>query len=149
MEPISLTAVVIAISTIFFTKVIEKPGEDLGKFLSNKAEFLIYKLSSKSNKIKGILEAEKPGTLQIGEAILESKEIAEEDPEIAKAILEIETAAKDESNQEFKDLINQVRQEVKHLLDKHPTVQNMTKLSEKIAFVNQGYIANQHNTYHL
>ncbi len=143
MEPISITAVATAITTIFFTKAIEKTGENLGEFLSNKTKILIGKLSRKSAKVKGLLEAEEQQPLQIGEAILEVKQIADREPEIAEAILEVETAAKDELNSKFQDEINQVKQEAAQLVGQQPTIQNMTKLAEKIGVVNQGFIGTQ------
>ena len=143
MEPISITAVATAITTIFFTKAIEKTGENLGEFLSNKTKILIGKLSRKSTKVKGLLEAEEHQPLQIGEAILEVKQIADREPEIAEAILEVETAAKDEQNPKFQDEINQVKQEAAQLVGQQPTIQNMTKLAEKIGVVNQGFIGTQ------
>ena len=147
MEPISITAVATTITTIFFTKAIEKTGENLGdnlgEFLSNKTKNLIGKLNSKSEKVKGLLEAEEQQPLQIGEAILEVKQIADREPEIAEAILEVETAAKDEQNPKFQDEINQVKQEAAQLVGQHPTIQNMTKLAEKIGVVNQGFIGTQ------
>ena len=42
MEPISITAVATTITTIFFTKAIEKTGENLGEFLSNKTKILEF-----------------------------------------------------------------------------------------------------------
>ena len=143
MEPISITAVATAITTIFFTKAIEKTGENLGEFLSNKTKILIGKLSRKSAKVKGLLEAEEQQPLQIGEAILEVKQIADREPEIAEAILEVETAAKDEPNSKFQEEINQVKEEAAQLVGQQPTIQNMTKLAEKIGVVNQGFIGTQ------
>ena len=147
MEPISITAVATAIATIFFTKAIEKTGENLGEnlgeFLSNKTKILIGKLSGKSAKVKGLLEAKEQQPLQIGEAILEVKQIADREPEIAEAILEVETAAKDEPNSKFQEEINQVKEEAAQLVGQQPTIQNMTKLAEKIGVVNQGFIGTQ------
>ena len=143
MEPLSITAVATAITTIFFTKAIEKTGEDLGEFLSNKTKILIGKLSRKSAKVKGLLEANKQQPLQIEEAILEVKQIADQDSEIAEAILEVETAAKDESNSKFQEEINQVQQEAAKLVGQQLTIKNMAKLADKIGVVNQGPITNQ------
>ncbi len=142
MEPLSITAVATAIATIFFTKAIKKTGENLGEFLSDKTKILIGKLSSKSAKVKGLLEAEEQQPLQIGEAILEVKQIADREPEIAEAILEVEKAAKDEPNSKFQDEINQVKQEAAKLEVQQPTIQNMTELAKNIGVLNQGTIEN-------
>ncbi len=153
MEPISITAVATAIATIFFTKTIEKTGENigdnLGEFLSSKTQTLIGKLIHKSSKVQGLLEADEKQPLQIGEAILEVRQIAEQDSEIAEAILEVENAAKDEPNSKFQEEINQVQQEAAQLVGQQPTIQNMTKLADKIANVNQGFIGTQYNTYNF
>ncbi|MDJ0901259.1 MAG: hypothetical protein QNJ55_20880 [Xenococcus sp. MO_188.B8] len=143
MEPISITAVATAITTIFFSKAIEKTGENFGEFLSDKTKILIGRLSGESSKVKGLLEAEEQQPLQIGEAILEVKQIADQDSEIAEAILDVETAAKDEANPQFQKQINQVQQEAAQLVGQQPTIQNMTKLAEKIGVVNQGFIGTQ------
>jgi len=149
MEPISITAVATAITTIFFTKTLEKTGENLGEFLSNKTKLLVRKLSSKSTKLKGLLESNKESPLEIGEAILQVKTIAEQDPEIAKEIREIESAAQEEQNPKFQSEIQQVKQEAINLVGQQPNIQNLTKLAEKIAVLNQGYIENQINTFNL
>lgn len=146
MEPISLTSAATAIATIFFTKTIEKPGEDLGEFLSDKAKALIGKLSSRSTKVKNFLEAGSQQPLDIGEAILEIKALAEREPDTAKAILELEAAAKDEPNAQFQSEIERVKQEAVNLEGQQPTIQNMSKLADKIASVNQGYINTQNIT---
>ena len=124
-------------------------GENLGEFLSNKTKILIGKLGSKSSRIKGLLEVEEKQPLQIREAILEVKKIADQDSEIAQVILEVETASQYELNPQFQEEINQVKQEASKLLGQQPTIYNMTKLAEKIANVNQGFIGTQNNTYNF
>lgn len=149
MEPISIATVATAITTIFFTKTLEKTGENLGEFLSKKTNILIRKLSSKSTRLKSLLESNEKTPLEISEAILEVKAIADQDPEIAKKIKEIESTAQQEQNPKLKSEIQQVQQEAIKLVDQQPNIQNLTKLAEKIAVLNQGYIVNQYNTITL
>jgi hypothetical protein len=86
MEPITLTTVATAIATIFFTKIIEKPGENLGQLLWDKTQNLVARLKGKSNKIAGLLKRSQQQPLDMGEAVLELKALAEKDSELAKAI---------------------------------------------------------------
>jgi hypothetical protein len=142
MEPISLTTVATVIVTIFFTKVIEKPGENLGQVLWNKTENLLGKLKGKSDKISGLLEGNQQQLLDYGEAVLELKALADRNPELAQAIKEVEAEANKESNPEFKQQIQEVREEADKLKNLQPTIQNLSKLAEKIGVVNQGVMNN-------
>lgn len=145
MEPISITAVATATAVIFFTKTIEKPGEDLGEFLSDKVKALISKLDDRSTKVKNLL-VESQQSKDISEVVLEVKAIAQEEPEVAQAIREVEAAALEEFNPKLHSEINRIRQQAKNLEGQQLTVQNTTKLAEKIASVNQGYISTQNIT---
>ena len=145
MELVSIAAVATTITTIFFTKTLEKAGENLGELISDKAKLLADKLSSKSTKLKGLFGASEESPLQIEEAILEVKELAEQDPEIAKEIKEIESAAQKEPNSTFQSEIQRVQQEANNLIGQQPNIQNLTQLAEKIAVFNQGYIGTQNN----
>lgn len=147
MEPVSITAVAAAMTTIFFTKTIEKTGDNLGEFLSNKTKLLVSKLSSKSTRLRGLLESNEKPPVEIGKAILEVKTIAEQDPEIAKEIRAIESAVQEEPNTKFQSGIQQVKQEASELFGQQYNIQNLTKLAEKIAVLNQGYIETQNNTF--
>lgn len=140
MEPVSITAVATAITTIFFTKTLEKTGENLGEFLSNKTKLLVRKLSSKSTKLKGLLESNEKTPEDIEKAILKVKAIAEQDPEIAKEIRAIESAAQEEPNPKLQSAIQQAKQEANELVGQQPNIQNWTKLAKKIISVNQGFI---------
>ena len=150
MEPLTLTTVATAIATIFFTKVIEQPGEKFGQLLWKKTQSLISlmgRLPGKSDKIAGLLEGSQQQLLDYGEAVLELKALADQNPELAKAIQEVEVEAKaeasKESNPEFKQKLQEVRDEADKLNNQQPTIQNLSKLAEKIGFFNQGVIQNQ------
>ncbi len=143
MEPITITTVAIAMSTIFSVKASEKTGEKFGEFLSDLVSKSALKLSKKSTLIKNLLQAEEAEPLQISGAILEVKQIADRDPEIAKTISEINTKAKQEPNSQFQSKINQVRLEADKLDNQQPAIQNLTELANKIGVVNQATTINQ------
>lgn len=151
MEPVTLTTVATAIATIFFTKVIEKPGENLGQLLYDKTQNLVARLKDKSDKIAGLLEGDRQQPLDYKEAILELKALAEQNPELAKAIKEVEVQAEanQESNPEFKQQLQKVREEASKLEGKELTIQNLAKLADKINNLNQAQniTINQNNTF--
>jgi hypothetical protein len=142
MEPVTLTTVATAIATIFFTKVIEKPGENLGQLLWDKTQNLVARLQGQSDKIAGLLEGNQQQPLDYGEAVLELKALADRNPELAQAIKEVEAKANKESNPKFKQQIQEVREEADKLKNLQPTIQNLSKLAEKIGVVNQGVMNN-------
>jgi LPS O-antigen subunit length determinant protein (WzzB/FepE family) len=142
MEPITLTTVVTAIATIFLTKVIEKPGENLGQLLWDKTQNLMVKLKgTSSQKVAGLLEGSPEQPLNIGEAVLEIKALAEANPELAEAIQEVEAEANKESNAEFQQKLQQklqeIQEETNQLNNQQLVIQNLTKLAEKINNLNQ------------
>ena len=141
MEPITLTTTATAIATIFITKAIEKPGENLGQLLWDKTQNLVARLKGKSDKIAGLLERNRRQPEDYGEAILELKKLAEQNPELAQAIKEVETEANKESNPQFQQQLQEIRKEVSKLEDKDVTINNLAKIAEtieKIGVVNQG-----------
>jgi hypothetical protein len=137
MEPITLTTVATAIAVIFFTKVIEKPGENLGQLLWDKTQNLMTRLKGTPSKIAGLLEGSPEQPLDIGEAVLELKALADQNPEIAEAIQEVETQAKNESNPEFQQKLQAIKEEAGKLNNQQLFIQNLTKLAEKINNLNQ------------
>ncbi len=149
MEPITLTTSSIAVATIFFTKVIEKPGENFGQLLWDKTQNLIARLKGKSDKILGLLEGSQQQPLDYGAAVLELKALADNNPELAQAIKEVEAAANKESNPEFQLQLKEVREEADKLRGKELIIQNLGKLADKINNFNQAQniIINQTNTF--
>lgn len=142
MEPISLTTVATAIATIFFTKTIEKPGENLGQLLWDKTQNLVNRLKGKSDKIAGLLEEDRQQPLDYGKAVLELKASADNNPELAQAIKEVEAEANKESNPQFQQQLQEFKTEVDKLQGKEITINNLAKLAEKIGVVNQGVMNN-------
>ena len=146
MEPVTLTTVATAIATIFFTQVLEKSGENLGQVLSDKTQNLVAKLRGKSDKIAGLSKGNQQQPLDYGKAILELKELAEQNSELAKAIKEVEAEANQESNPQFKQKLQEVREEASKLEGKEASIQNLAKLAEKINNLNQAQNITIHQT---
>lgn len=146
MEPITLTTVATAIATIFFTKVIEKPGENLGQLLWEKTQNLVASLKGKSDKIAGLLEGSQQQPLDYGQAVLELKALADNNPELAQAIKELETEANKESNSQFQQQLQEVREEASKLEGKEQIIQNLAKLADKINNLNQAQNITIHQT---
>lgn len=146
MEIVTLTTAATAITTIFFTKVIEKPGENLGQLLWDKTQNLVLRLKGKSDKIAGLLEGNQQQALDYGEAVLELKALADRDTEIAEAIEEVEAEANKESNPEFKQKLQEVKEEAHKLEGKEPIIQNLAKLADKINNLNQAQQITIHQT---
>jgi ribosomal protein S20 len=149
MEPVTITTVATAIATIFFTKVIEKPGENLGQLLWEKTQSLVARLKGKSDKIAGLLEGTQQHPLDYGEAVLELKTLADKNSELAEAIKEVEAEANKESNPEFQQKLQEVREEADKLTEKEPIIQNLAKLADKINNLNQAHqiTIHQNNTF--
>lgn len=125
MEPTSTAAV--ALATIFFSKAAgkaaEKSGENLGQFLSDKAENLIVKLKGRFSK--NIDSEEDRRSLLSQEGILVLKALAEQDPDLKSAIEEVATEAnkQKESNPQFQELLQKVLTEVEQLKPQQPKIQ--------------------------
>jgi hypothetical protein len=150
MEIVTLTTAATAIATIFFTKVIEKPGENFGQLLSdgtrNLALNLLARLKGKSDKIAGLLEGNQQQSLDYGKAVLELKALAEQNPELSQAIKEVEAEANKESNPEFKQKLQEVKEEANKIAGKEPIIQNLAKLADKINNLNQAQQITIHQT---
>ncbi|MGL5832546.1 MAG: hypothetical protein ACRC1Z_04845 [Waterburya sp.] len=132
MEIVTLTT---AIATIFITKVIEKPGENLGQVLWDKTQNLVGKLKGKSDKFAGLLEGNQQQPLADGEAILELQALANKDLEIAQAIREVEAEVK--QNPDLANKIQTLAQAIQNQ-SQSPTVQNNAKIAEFAKQVFQG-----------
>lgn len=141
MEPITLTTVATAIATIFFTKVIEKPGENLGQALWEKTQNLVVRLKGRSVKTAGLLEESQQTPIDYGEAVLELKALANENPELAQAMKEVELEANKESNPEFQKQLQEIRQRIDKLTVQQPINENYGKLAEQIkqAFIKSNF----------
>jgi hypothetical protein len=129
-----LTAATIA--TLIVTKVLEKQGEKVGEKVWAKGEQLLALLQRKALDTASAIEkaAQQPALtaqqpVNLGEATLigEVEQLAAADPEIKAAVEAVAAEAKAQPE----------------------TIQNLTKLAEKIGVVNLGSITNQTNTINL
>jgi predicted RND superfamily exporter protein len=135
MEPVTLTAVATAIATIVLTKALEKTGEKLGEAALEESRKLIAQLHQK-NKLPLLANTtqENPqSTLDYGQAVLELKQAADGDTEIAQAVREVEAAANADPQ-----VAPKVQALANNLNSQPATVINSTKLAETIKNVFQG-----------
>ncbi|PSB27295.1 hypothetical protein [Stenomitos frigidus] len=129
-----LTAATIA--TLIITKIFEKQGEKVGETVWAKGEQLLVLLRHKAwgtaNAIEQVaqqpaLAAEQPEEFGEAKLIGEVEQLAAADPEIKAAVEAVAAEATAQPG----------------------TIQNLTKLAEKIGVVNLGSITNQTNTINL
>ncbi len=123
MEPVELTAA--AIGTLFLTKALEKTGEKLGEEAFKQGGKLLQLLNRKS-----------PETVNAIEKVVQNPELAEQQPQdygVAVLVEKVEEAAKadPEVAAALRDWTNIVQSQ-------GSTIQNFTKLAEKIGVVVQG-----------
>jgi uncharacterized protein YajQ (UPF0234 family) len=93
MEPVTITTVATAIATIFFTKVIEKPAENLGQEVSNKISQLLNLIRDKFQQegVEGkLLKAQDdPSEKNQDKFKRELIDLMEEDEDFAKKLMEL------------------------------------------------------------
>ncbi|MHC5729477.1 MAG: hypothetical protein ACYTXY_36210, partial [Nostoc sp.] len=138
MVTVTLTAVATAIATTLWTKAQEKIGENIGGALWTAPGKLIELLrqKNKSPLLTTAVEGNEPQRLDYGQAVLELKAAADQDPEIAQAVVEVEAAVNNdqsESAKEIKKLVKLVEE-----INSHPSVVNNAKLADEIKNLFQG-----------
>ena len=146
MEPVTLTAVAMAIATLLLTKALEKTGENLGDAAWQQSRKLIEQLRDKNKLplLTNATQANEQQRLDYGQAVLELKAAADADPEIAQQVVEVEAAAKGDPK-----LAPQVEEVANTVNSQQPSIQNLAKLAEKINNLNQAQniTINQTNTF--
>ncbi|QLE43918.1 hypothetical protein FD723_28100 [Nostoc sp. C052] len=150
MVTVTLTAVATAIATTLWTKAQEKIGENLGDATWTLGSKLIALLRQKHQapSLTSAVEVNEPQRLDYGQAVLELQAAAQ-DPEIAQAVVEVETAVNKDQSETAKE-IQKLAAEIK---SQPSVVNNFAKLAEEIkaekgAMVAQQItIGEQHNTY--
>ncbi|MBD2564595.1 MULTISPECIES: hypothetical protein [Nostoc] len=136
MEPMTLTAVVTAIATTtLLTKPLEKIGENIGDAIWTASSKLIEKLrqKNKSPLLTSAVEGNELQRLDYGQAVLELKAAADQDPEIAQAVVEVETAVNKDQSETAKEIKKLVEQ-----INSQPSVVNNAKLADEIKNLFQG-----------
>lgn len=146
METIILTAVATILSKPF-----EKITENVGDVIWKQGEKLITQLRQKQKAptLTASIEANEPLRLDYGQAVLELTAAAEQDPEIAQAVRDVEAAVNNDESDAAKE-IKKLVQEIKS----HPSVvNNFAKLAEEIKAEKGSMVAQkieigtQNNTY--
>ncbi|WP_293337693.1 hypothetical protein [Microcoleus sp. CAWBG58] len=130
MEPLTLTAG--AIATLVLVKATEKAGEKLGELVVEKAGKLLSLLKTKLPRTATAIEVSEHQPLDYGKAVLEL-EAAMKDPEVAKAVEEVDTAVK--ADPEVAKLVEDVANTLK---SKSPSTQNFMNIVEKVVNFAQG-----------
>ncbi|MEH1969297.1 hypothetical protein [Nostoc sp.] len=143
MEPVTLTAVVTAIATILLTKPLEKIGENIGDATWALGGKLIELLRQKHQapSLTSAVEANEPQRLDYGQAVLELKTAAEQNPEIAQAVVEVEAAANNDQSETAKE-IQKLAAEIK---SQPSVINNFTKLAENLTIEKTAMVAQQIN----
>lgn len=140
MEPITLAATAIAATVM--TKFWEKTGEKLSEELFEKSEYFYESLKQKSPKTALAIEKSSQVPLDYGRAVLEVREIAEQDTELTRKMKTLAVAARQEPNEKLQQII----QEILHTLqNQQPTVQNIGKIADKIGLLVQDGTVNIQN----
>lgn len=134
MEPVTLTALGTAIATLISTKALEKTGENLADKIFEEGSKLLSLLNRKSPNIVKSIELAEREPFNYSQAIIELQSAAKE-PEVAQAIIELETSVNQDPSSKLAQTIKQVADNLK---SQQPTVQNYTKLAEYIKNVFQG-----------
>ena len=124
MEPVTMTAG--AIATLVLVKASEQAGEKLGQLVVEKAGKLLSLLKSKSPSTATAIELSQQQPLDYSKAVRELQE-ATEDPEVAKAVKEVDTAVGKDAK-----LAEAVKSLTNALQSHPPSVQNFGKIAEEI-----------------
>ena len=128
MEPLTATL----IATLILTKAFEKTGEKLGEAAL-----------AQGGKLLTVLRRKSPDTALAIEKVAQQPQLAEQEPEnfgTATLVGQVEAATADP---EVKQAVDELAEAAR---SQPATIQNMTKLAEKIGIVNQGSAIGQ-NTF--
>lgn len=136
MEPVTLTAIGTAIATLISTKALEKTGENLADKIFEQGNNLLSLLNRKSSNIVSSIELaeRKQQPFNYRQAVTELQAAAQ-DPEVAKAIIELQASVNQAQSSKIAQMIQQV---AGNLNSQQPTVVNYSKLAEDIKNVFQG-----------
>ncbi|NEQ67120.1 MAG: hypothetical protein F6K21_16755 [Symploca sp. SIO2D2] len=131
MEPLEIAVAVLVVP--FLTKAWDKTGEKFGEKLFEQGETLLKRLRGKSPETVTAIELAKEGTLDFCQAVLEVKAAAKTDPEIAEVVQQIEATVKEDSQ-----LALAIQKVIEEIKSQQSTIQNSTKLADKINALLQG-----------
>lgn len=132
MDPLTLAAT--AIAATIMTKFWEKTGEKLGEKVFTESEKFLSALKRKSPETVTAIENAPEQPLDYGQAVIEIQSLAERDFEIAEAMQALAWAANEEQNPKLSSIAQEI---ICALKNQPPTIQNSSKLAEKIGLVVQ------------
>ncbi|QMS90918.1 hypothetical protein HUN01_26290 [Nostoc edaphicum CCNP1411] len=143
MVTVTLTAVATAIATTLWTKAQEKIGENIGDAAWALGGKLIELLrqKNKSPLLTSAIEGDEPQRLDYGQAVLELKAAADADPEIAQAVVDVETAVNNDQSETAKEIKNKAAE----IQSQPSVVNNFAKLAEEIKAEKGAMVAQQIN----
>jgi cysteinyl-tRNA synthetase len=111
MDPATLSAA--AIATLVITKAFEKTGEVLGEKALEQGGKLVRLLKERFPKADSALAHVEEKPEDWGEAVLEVEAAAKDDPEVAEAVQEVATAAKENANAEIVQKLQAIEDAIK------------------------------------
>jgi hypothetical protein len=138
MDP--LTAAGIALFTSVLVKTSDKASDRLSDALLDATGKFLRLLKQRSPKTATSIELAKQEPLDYGQAVLEVEAAAKTDTKLAQAVEALGAAAS--SDPELMETINAVK-------DESWSVQNFSKLAEKIANVYQAPVTIDKQEFHL
>ena len=131
MEPIELAVGTLA--ALIITKATEKTGEKLGEKLFDQGEALLQQLRRKSPQTALAIEKVNEKPLDWGQAVIDFKETAETDPEVAQAIANVEATISEDA-----DLRNRLEEIAATIKSQQASTQNYHNTIEKVVNLAQG-----------
>ena len=140
MEP--LTTAAIAVGIIVATKALEKTTEKATEAVLEKTGNFLKSLRNSSPETATAIEKVPEGSLDYGRVVLEVEEAAKANPEVAQTAEELVAFIETEPDPRLNTLLQAIKQAI---ATQQPTVQNQTKLAEKIASVIQAQIVKDIN----
>ncbi len=111
MDPATLSAA--AVATLVITKAFEKTGEVLGEKALEQGGKLVRLLKERFPKADSALVRVEERPEDWGEAVLEVEAAAKDDPEVAEAVQEVATAAKENANAEIVQKLQAIEDAIK------------------------------------
>lgn len=142
---------VATIAKVLVNKAEEKVGQNIGDAVWKKGVELYNKLRDKKKvpSLTTALDENETQRIDYGQAVLELKAAAEEDPEIAETLLEVEEAVKNDQSETGKN----IQAKAEEIKNQPSVINHFSKLAEEIkaekgAMVAQSItIQQQNNTY--
>lgn len=140
MEPLTLAAT--AIAATIMTKFWEKTGEKLSEELFEKSEEFYKSLQQKAPETVSAIEKMPQNSSAYGQAVLETRAIADTDVELVEEMESLAAVAQNEPNEQLQQIIGEI---LYTLQNQQPTVQNIGKVADKIGLLVQGGTVNIQN----